>query len=40
MLVIPALLSLKPQVVQECNHALVGLMETVCLRLTDESPVV
>ena len=36
MLVIPALLSLKPVVVAECNHAFIGLMERVCEKLTDD----
>jgi len=40
MLVVPALLSLKPSVVIDCNHSFIGLLESVCQKLTDESPIV
>jgi len=40
MLVIPALLSLKPVVVHDYNHAFISLLETVCERLTDEAQIV
>jgi len=37
MLVIPALLSLKSNVVTDYNHAFISLLERVCEKLTDES---